>query len=94
MINLNFIYSEIFLCLSIMTLLIIGVFKKNSSNLIYSLSIGTLIFTLALIYSYPIGSEINFFNESYQIDYLSNLMKILTMISGIFVLIISLPLRI
>ena len=87
--NLNFIFPEIFISLAIMFLLLLGVFKKNSSNLIYSLSIGTLIFTLALIYSYPIGSEINFFNESYQIDYLSNLMKILTMISGIFVLIIS-----
>ena len=87
--NLNFIFPEIFISLAIMFLLLLGVFKKNSSNLIYSLSIGTLIFTLALIYSYPIGSEINFFNESYQIDYLSNLMKILTMISGIFILIIS-----
>jgi len=87
--NLNFIFPEIFISLAIMFLLLLGVFKKNSSNLIYSLSIGTLIFTLVLIYSYPIGSEINFFNESYQIDYLSNLMKILTMISGIFVLIIS-----
>ena len=29
MINLNFIYSEIFICLAIMILLIIGVFKKS-----------------------------------------------------------------
>ena len=29
MINLNFIYSEIFLCLAIMILLLIGVFKKS-----------------------------------------------------------------
>ena len=59
--NLNFIFPEIFISLAIMFLLLLGVFKKNSSNLIYSLSIGTLIFTLALIYSYPIESEINFF---------------------------------
>ena len=38
MINLNFIYSELFLALSIMTLLIVGVFKKNSSILIYNLT--------------------------------------------------------
>ena len=43
--NLNFIYPEIFISLSIMFLLILGVFKKNSSNLINILSILTLIVT-------------------------------------------------
>ena len=32
MININYVYSEIFLAISIMALLIIGVFKKNSSS--------------------------------------------------------------
>ena len=36
--NLNFISPEIFISLSIMFLLIFGVFKKNSSNLIHNLS--------------------------------------------------------
>ena len=87
--NLNFIYPEIFISLSIMFLLMVGVFKKNSSNLIFNLSIITLIGTLALILSYPIQSNINLFNDSYKIDYLSSFMKILTMGSGIFVLITS-----
>ena len=87
--NLNFIYPEIFISLSIMFLLIVGAFKKNSSNLIFNLSIITLIGTLALILSYPIQSNINLFNDSYKIDYLSSFMKILTMGSGIFVLITS-----
>ena len=87
--NLNFIYPEIFVSLSIMFLLIVGAFKKNSSNLIFNLSIITLIGTLALILSYPIQSNINLFNDSYKIDYLSSFMKILTMGSGIFVLITS-----
>ena len=89
MINLNFIYSEIFLCLSIMILLIIGVFKNNSSNLIYNLSIISLLSCLALIFNFPINENIELFNNSYKIDYLTSFMKILTIISGIFVLLSS-----
>ena len=87
--NLNFIYPEIFISLSIMFLLLLGVFKKNSSNLIYNLSIVFLIFTLALIFNYPPQSNVNLFNDSYKIDYFSSFMKILTLCSGIFVLIVS-----
>ncbi|MBC8294779.1 MAG: NADH-quinone oxidoreductase subunit N, partial [Pelagibacterales bacterium] len=89
MINLNFIYSEIFLSLSIMILLIIGVFKKNSSNLIYNLSIISLLGCLALIFNFPISKNVELFNNSYKIDYLSSFMKILTILSGIFVFLSS-----
>ena len=89
MINLNFIYSEIFLCLVIMTLLLFGVFKKNSSYLIYNLSILSLFGCLALIFSFPINSKLDLFNNSYIIDYLSTYMKILLILSGIFVLLSS-----
>ena len=87
--NLNFIYPEIFISLSIMFLLLLGVFKKESSNLIYNLSIVFLIFTLALIFNYPPQSNVNLFNDSYKIDYFSSFMKILTLCSGTFVLITS-----
>ena len=89
MINLNFIYSEIFICLAIMLLLIIGVFKKNSSYLIYNLSILSLFFCLALIFNFPINEDVELFNNSYKIDYLSSFMKILLILSGIFVLLSS-----
>ena len=89
MINLNYIYSEIFLCLAIMILLLIGVFKKNSSYLIYNLSIFSLFGCLALILSFPINTNIELFNNSYKIDYLSTYMKILLILSGIFVLLSS-----
>ena len=89
MTDLNFIYSELFLAISIMSLLIIGVFKKNSSNLIYNLSIISLLGCLALIFSFPINENVELFNNSYKIDYLSSFMKILTISSGIFVLISS-----
>jgi len=87
--NLNFIYPEIFISLSIMFLLLLGVFKKESSSLIYNLSIVFLIFTLTLIFNYPPESNVNLFNDSYKIDYFSSFMKILTMCSGIFALITS-----
>ena len=89
MINLNFIYSEIFICLAIMILLIIGVFKKNSSYLIYNLSILSLFVCLALILNFPIDTNLELFNNSYKIDYLSSFMKILLILSGIFVLLSS-----
>ena len=84
--NLNFIYPEIFISLSILFLLVLGVFKKKSSNLIFNLSIVSLITTLALIFSYPSESNVNLFNSTYKIDFLSFFMKILTISSGIFVL--------
>ena len=87
--NLNFIYPEIFISLSIMFLLLLGVFKKNSTSLVYNLSIIFLIFTLALIFNYPQESNINLFNDSYEINFFSSFMKILTISSGIFVLIAS-----
>ena len=89
MINLNFIYSEIFICLAIMMLLIVGVFKKNSSYLIYNLSILSLFCGLALIFNFPINENLELFNNSYKIDYLSSFMKIILILSGIFVLLSS-----
>ena len=80
--KLNFIYPEIFISLSIMFLLILGVFKKNSSNLINSLSVLTLIGTLVLIFNYPIDSNLEIFNASYKIDFISSYMKILTILSN------------
>ena len=89
MINLNLIFPEIFISLSIMFLLIAGVFKKNSLNFIYNLTIISLLITLALTLNHPIDTHLTLFNESYKIDYLSTFMKILTLISGIFVMLTS-----
>ena len=51
MININLIFPEIFISLSIMFLLIFGVYKKNSSELVYSLSIISLLIVLALCFN-------------------------------------------
>ncbi|MDC1139709.1 NADH-quinone oxidoreductase subunit NuoN [Candidatus Pelagibacter sp.] len=87
--NLNFIAPEIFISLSIMFLLILGVFKKNSSNLIHNFSIGILLITGILIFNNSLGQKITLFDGSYIIDYLSSFMKILTILGGAFVLSIS-----
>ena len=87
--NLNLILPEIFTSLSIMLFLIIGVFKKNSSSLIYSLTTISLIILLASVYNLTTVSETLLFNKSYIIDNLSNFMKIIMIVSGIFVMLIS-----
>ena len=84
MINLDLIFPEIFLSLSIMFLLMLGVFKKNSEKLIYNLSTMTLIILLALVVNLFSINETLIFNQSYKIDNLSTFMKSLTIISSIF----------
>ena len=87
--NLHLIAPEIFIILSILFLLIFGVFKKNSSNIIHNLSIIFLFVTLLLIFNNPFENNISLFNGTYIDDYLSSFMKSLTILGGIFVLIIS-----
>tara|TARA_B100000965_G_scaffold400138_1_gene421475 strand:- start:501 stop:1916 length:1416 start_codon:yes stop_codon:yes gene_type:complete len=89
MMNLDLIFPEIFLSLSIMFLLMVGVFKKNSEKLIYNLSVITLIVLLALVINLFSINETFIFNKGYKIDYLSSFMKTLTIISAIFVMISS-----
>ena len=87
--NINFIIPEIFISLGIMFLLLLGVFKKNSSILVYSLSIIVLVISLGIILNFPSDQVIYLFNNSYKIDQLSTFMKIITIGSGVFVLISS-----
>ena len=87
--NLNLVLPEIFISISIMLLLMIGVFKKKSSNLIYNLSIISLVILLALIYNLNSVIDTYLFNDSYKIDKLSTFMKMLLIGSGIFVMLTS-----
>ena len=89
MMNLDLIFPEIFLSLAIMLLLMIGVFKKNSERLVYNLSTIILVILLALVVNLFSINETLIFNESYKIDSLSSFMKILTIVSAIFVMISS-----
>ena len=87
--NLDLILPEIFISIAIMFFLLIGVFKKNSSSLIYNLSTITLVVLLALIYNLNSTTDTSLFNESYKIDKLSTFMKFLLFGSGVFVMLTS-----
>ena len=89
MTNIHLVYPEIFLSLSIMLLLIIGVFKKNSSSIVYNLSIISLIIISIININYFSSNPEFLFNKSYEINFLSTFMKFLTLLSGIFVMMSS-----
>ena len=89
MMNLDLIFPEIFLSLAIMSLLMIGVFKKNSEKLVYNLSTIILVILLALVINLFSIDETFVFNESYKIDNLSIFMKSLIIMVAIFVMISS-----
>jgi NADH-quinone oxidoreductase subunit N len=87
--QLNLIIPELFLTTSIMILLMIGVFYKNSFNLIFKLSMIILLATFILLFNHSIDTSAKLFNNSYTIDYFSLFMKVLTLIVCIFVMLSS-----
>ena len=88
--NLQLVFPEIFLSLSIMFLLILGVFKKDSSKLIQNTSLIILLITAVITFNETLGvKEKLLFNESVIIDYLSSFMKIVTLLAAFLVLVIS-----
>ena len=83
-----YILPELFLSLSVMFILMIGVFVKNSFKLVNLLTIISLLFSLVLLLNQP--DEVNkVFNESYIIDKFSIFMKILTLLFALIVLLLS-----
>jgi NADH-quinone oxidoreductase subunit N len=90
MTNLELVFPEIFISLSIMFLLILGVFKKNSSKLIQNISLVMLLVTAVITFNETLFIEKTFlFKASVIIDYFSSLMKIITLLAAFLVLIIS-----
>ena len=90
MTNLELVFPEIFLSLSIMFLLILGVFKKDSAKLVLNISLIVLLITAVITFNETLGiEEIFLFNGSVTIDYLSSFMKIVTLLAAFLVLVIS-----
>ena len=85
---LTYILPELFLSVSIMSLLMVGVFIKRSFKLIYLMTAISLIFAIALVLNQP-NEVIKIFDNSYIIDRLSMFMKVLTLLFSMFVLISS-----
>jgi NADH-quinone oxidoreductase subunit N len=90
MTNLELVFPEIFISLSIMFLLILGVFKNKSSKLIQNISLVALLITAVITFNETLGNEeILLFNDSVIIDYFSSFMKIITLLAAFLVLVIS-----
>ena len=88
--NLNLVLPEIFISISIMFLLILGVYIKNSSKLIYNASLLALLITAVITFNETFTvNRITLFNDSVVIDYMASLMKIITLLGAFLVLIIS-----
>ena len=86
--SIIYILPELFLSISVMILLMLGVFIKKSFKLINLLTIFVLIFAIILVFNQP--NEVNkIFNDSYIIDNFSIFMKILTLVFCSLILISS-----
>ncbi len=83
--SLNILLPEVFLTLSIFSILMIGVFTKKSFNLVFNLSTITLLVTAGIIVNSSNVSE-KIFLDSFMKDSFSNFFKILILISSLFVL--------
>ena len=83
--SLNIMFPEIFLSLSIFSILMVGVFIKNSFNLIFNLSSIIIIVTISIILTRP-NNEEKIFLDSFVRDAFSNYFKILILLSSLFVL--------
>ncbi len=88
--NLNLVLPEIFISLSIMFLLVLGVFKNDSSKITFNISLFVLLITAIITLNETFSIDrITLFNDSVVIDYMSSLMKIITLLGAFLVLVIS-----
>ena len=83
--NLNLIYPELFIGISMLILLLVGVFKKNSFNLVSKFTSLTLLAAIPMVYINDSVSA-KLFGDNYLIDWLSSFLKILILGSSAFVL--------
>ena len=86
--TIAYILPELFIFLSIMFLLMTGVFVKKSFKLVNYMSIIVLVFSILLVTNQP-NDVIKVFNNSYIIDKFSIFMKILTLLFCVFVILSS-----
>ena len=88
--NLNLVLPEIFISLSIMFLLVLGVFKNDSSKITFNTSLLVLLIASIITLNETFSiNRITLFNNSIVIDHMSSLMKIITLIGAFLVLVIS-----
>ncbi len=83
--DLNILLPEIFLSLSIFTILMLGVFIRKSFNIVFNLTSLILILIIAIILNNSNSTE-KIFLDSFIRDPFSNYFKILILISSLFIL--------
>ena len=86
--NINLFLPEIFLTLSILATLMIGVFFKNSYNLVTKIVYGILV-ALMLIILNSFNESFKLFSDSFASNSFINFFKILILIGTFFILIIT-----
>jgi NADH-quinone oxidoreductase subunit N len=86
--NVNFFLPEIFLTVSILLTLMIGVFFKNSYTLVTSIICGIII-CLILIISSSYNDTFKLFSNSFVSNSFTNFFKILILVGTFFTLIIT-----
>jgi len=86
--NINFFLPEIFLTLAILATLMIGVFFKNSYNLVTKIIYGILV-ALILIILNSYNESFKLFSDSFISNSFTNFFKILILTGTFFVLIIT-----
>jgi len=86
--NINLFLPEIFLALTILATLMIGVFFKNSYNLVTKIIYGILI-SLILIILNSFDTSFKLFSDSFISNSFTNFFKILILIGTFFILIIT-----
>ncbi len=83
--NLNVLLPEVFLTMSIFSILMIGVFIKKSFNLIFNLTSFIILITILILLNSS-GTNEKIFLDSFSKDAFSNFFKILLLVSSLFVL--------
>ena len=83
--NLNILLPEIFLATSTMAILMIGVFNKNSYNLVTKLSLIIILSTTFILFHKEIYT-IKIFSEMFISNPFTIFIKILLLVAGFFVL--------
>ena len=83
--NLNILFPEIFLSISIMSILMIGVFAKKSYNLVSKLCLITILISIFILFNQD-STTTKIFSESFIRNSFTNFIKILILIASFFVL--------
>ena len=83
--NINLIYPELFIGISLLSLLMLGVFKKNSFNIVSKFTSFALLLAIPIVFIND-NNSLKLFSDNYAIDELSSFLKILILGSSAFAL--------